>query len=233
MLHFPPACRHPLPVNGRRRIASTTARFRLHSRSPLLPSARPPSPSPPKADPTRPRAASAEPDPGRAGAGHGGNRPRLTISPRPEDFEPLAEAALPPPRSGRNRDAFSQFSANITFEEQATFKLGNALFRKNWVSAPSSTQASDGLGPLFNARACQSCHLKDGRGHPPGANRTPPRCSCAWRVRRQTQDEERASRRPDGAQLPRPGLWRAAPGPRRSRACGRGPHGGSPMRNSR
>src|SRR5690606_18869302 len=26
---------------------------------------------------------------------------------------------------------------------------------------------SDGLGPLFNARACQSCHLKDGRGHPP------------------------------------------------------------------
>ena len=35
------------------------------------------------------------------------------------------------------------------------------------MSAPSSTQASDGLGPLFNARACQSCHLKDGRGHPP------------------------------------------------------------------
>ncbi|MGV8954186.1 MAG: di-heme oxidoredictase family protein, partial [Cypionkella sp.] len=27
--------------------------------------------------------------------------------------------------------------------------------------------ASDGLGPLFNARGCQSCHLKDGRGHPP------------------------------------------------------------------
>ena len=35
------------------------------------------------------------------------------------------------------------------------------------MSSPSSTQASDGLGPLFNARACQSCHLKDGRGHPP------------------------------------------------------------------
>ena len=50
---------------------------------------------------------------------------------------------------------------------QATFKLGNGLFRKLWVSSPSSTQASDGLGPLFNARACQSCHLKDGRGHPP------------------------------------------------------------------
>jgi CxxC motif-containing protein (DUF1111 family) len=32
------------------------------------------------------------------------------------------------------------------------------------VSAPSSTRASDGLGPLYNARGCQSCHLKDGRG---------------------------------------------------------------------
>ena len=66
-----------------------------------------------------------------------------------------------------NRDSFSQSSANITFEEEGTFKLGNALFRKNWVSSPSSTQASDGLGPLFNERACQNCHLKDGRGHPP------------------------------------------------------------------
>ncbi|MCB1476322.1 MAG: c-type cytochrome [Rhodobiaceae bacterium] len=66
-----------------------------------------------------------------------------------------------------NRDAFSQFSANITFSEEEKFKLGNALFRKLWVSAPSSTQASDGLGPFFNSRACQSCHLKDGRGHPP------------------------------------------------------------------
>jgi CxxC motif-containing protein (DUF1111 family) len=66
-----------------------------------------------------------------------------------------------------NRDAFSQFSANLDFKGEQDFKLGNALFRKLWVSSPSSTQASDGLGPLFNARACQSCHLKDGRGHPP------------------------------------------------------------------
>ncbi|MCV9962371.1 c-type cytochrome [Pararhizobium sp. BT-229] len=66
-----------------------------------------------------------------------------------------------------NQDSFSQFSSNITFAEEGTFKLGNALFRKLWVSSPSSTQASDGLGPLYNARACQTCHLKDGRGHPP------------------------------------------------------------------
>ncbi len=66
-----------------------------------------------------------------------------------------------------NRDAFSNPSANLTFGEEETFKLGNALFRKLWVSSPASTHASDGLGPLFNARACQSCHIKDGRGHPP------------------------------------------------------------------
>ena len=66
-----------------------------------------------------------------------------------------------------DRNSFSHFSENITFEEQETFKLGNALFQKLWVSSPSSTQASDGLGPLYNARSCQSCHIKDGRGHPP------------------------------------------------------------------
>ena len=50
------------------------------------------------------------------------------------------------------------------------FKIGNGLFRKLWVSPPSSTVSSDGLGPLFNARSCQRCHLKDGRGHPPEGN---------------------------------------------------------------
>jgi CxxC motif-containing protein (DUF1111 family) len=66
-----------------------------------------------------------------------------------------------------NRDIFSHPSANLSFEEREQFSLGNGLFRKDWVSAPSSTQSSDGLGPLFNARSCQGCHLKDGRGHPP------------------------------------------------------------------
>lgn len=69
-----------------------------------------------------------------------------------------------------NRDSFSQVSANQTFAGEDRFKLGNALFRKLWVSSPSSTEASDGLGPLFNSRSCQSCHLKDGRGRPPEAD---------------------------------------------------------------
>ena len=65
------------------------------------------------------------------------------------------------------KDAFSRPSENLSFEGQRDFKIGNGVFKKVWVSSPSSTQSSDGLGPLFNARSCQRCHLKDGRGHPP------------------------------------------------------------------
>lgn len=85
---------------------------------------------------------------------------------RPEPFEakPAGAATV---RAITTADAFSQHSANMPFEREMDFKLGNALFRKTWVAAPSSTKASDGLGPLYNARGCQDCHLKDGRGHTP------------------------------------------------------------------
>ena len=39
---------------------------------------------------------------------------------------------------------------------------GRALFNRVWIAAPSSTDASDGLGPLFNARSCATCHAKGG-----------------------------------------------------------------------
>ncbi|KMW59778.1 putative thiol oxidoreductase [Candidatus Rhodobacter oscarellae] len=79
-----------------------------------------------------------------------------------ENAAGAATVRVPP-----NANAFSQPSGNITFEDELDFRVGNGLFRKLWVSSPSSTLASDGLGPLFNARSCQRCHIKDGRGHPP------------------------------------------------------------------
>ena len=85
---------------------------------------------------------------------------------RPEPYERMAGGAATSVASV-NANSFSHPSANLTFEGQRDFALGNGLFRKLWVSAPSSTRASDGLGPLFNARACQRCHIKDGRGRPP------------------------------------------------------------------
>lgn len=84
----------------------------------------------------------------------------------PENFE-AKPAGAGTTTKAVNADSFSHFLDNLSFEQEEQFKLGNALFRKIWVSSPSSTQASDGLGPLFNARGCQSCHVKDGRGHPP------------------------------------------------------------------
>lgn len=84
----------------------------------------------------------------------------------PEAYE-ASPAGAATVRVRTTRDAFSQSSANIAFGRELDFKVGNGLFRKLWVSAPSSTKASDGLGPLYNARSCQRCHIKDGRGHPP------------------------------------------------------------------
>ena len=81
-------------------------------------------------------------------------------------FEELSAGAATV-RVRNDSDAFSDPSGNISFEGELEFKVGNGLFRKLWVSSPSSTLASDGLGPLFNARSCQRCHIKDGRGHPP------------------------------------------------------------------
>ena len=85
---------------------------------------------------------------------------------KPERYERRSAGALTVFRAP-NRNAFSHPSANMAFERQLDFRVGNGIFRKLWVSAPSSTVSSDGLGPLFNARACQRCHLKDGRGRPP------------------------------------------------------------------
>ena len=92
-------------------------------------------------------------------------RPTMDFS-QPEKFE-LMQGGAGTAQKLVNRDSFSQPAANQPFAARETFNLGNGFFKKFWVSSPSSTEASDGLGPLFNARSCQSCHLKDGRGHPP------------------------------------------------------------------
>ncbi len=65
------------------------------------------------------------------------------------------------------RNAFSFPAANLTDAERTRFAVGNSFFRRNWVEAPASTQARDGLGPHFIARSCGGCHVQDGRGEPP------------------------------------------------------------------
>ena len=89
---------------------------------------------------------------------------------KPEAYEQNPAGAATSNKS-INRHAFSHPSANLTFEQRADFFIGNGFFDRLWVTAPASTDSADGLGPLYNARACQRCHLKDGRGHPPNGPR--------------------------------------------------------------
>jgi CxxC motif-containing protein (DUF1111 family) len=71
------------------------------------------------------------------------------------------------------RDAFSLPIPTLTSQHRASFFVGNSFFNQNWVSAPSTVSMRDGLGPLFNARSCSTCHFKDGRGAPPEPGRSP------------------------------------------------------------
>ncbi|WP_411572375.1 di-heme oxidoredictase family protein [Vibrio sp. TH_r3] len=64
-------------------------------------------------------------------------------------------------------NAFSQPASNLSLSKKLDFSVGNSFFRNPWIPAPASTDARDGLGPIFNTNACQSCHIKDGRGHAP------------------------------------------------------------------
>ncbi|WP_394151829.1 di-heme oxidoredictase family protein [Vibrio maritimus] len=67
-------------------------------------------------------------------------------------------------------NAYSMPAANLPMSKRLDFSVGNSFFRNPWVQAPASTDARDGLGPLFNTNGCQNCHIKDGRGHPPEEN---------------------------------------------------------------
>ncbi len=70
------------------------------------------------------------------------------------------------------RNAFSFPLANLTDPERTRFVIGNSFFKRNWVEAPASTTARDGLGPHFIARSCGGCHGMDGRGEPPQWDKT-------------------------------------------------------------
>lgn len=70
-------------------------------------------------------------------------------------------------------EVFMRAFANLPEDRELDFLVGRSLFRKLWVSSPSSTKASDGLGPLYNARSCLACHPGNGRGVVPDAGERP------------------------------------------------------------
>ncbi len=65
-----------------------------------------------------------------------------------------------------SHNAFGRALKNMQASHWGPFRIGKKLFIAQWqVEDPGGLQ---GLGPLFNATSCDSCHFKDGRGRLPG-----------------------------------------------------------------
>jgi len=96
------------------------------------------------------------------------------LAPIAVNAQTIGDPALPGGETSwtgpKGRNTFLHQSANMSFEKRLDFKLGEALFQRLWVTAPTRTKAADGLGPLFNSRACSGCHIRNGRGHPVDEN---------------------------------------------------------------
>ncbi|WP_017258660.1 di-heme oxidoreductase family protein [Pedobacter arcticus] len=67
----------------------------------------------------------------------------------------------------QNSNSFAQPIPSMLTADVLNFKVGRSFFHTSWVTAPASTNAVDGVGPLFNAISCNSCHIEDGRGRTP------------------------------------------------------------------
>lgn len=66
--------------------------------------------------------------------------------------------------NNKDKSILLKSAKKLSDEEYDKFILGRSFFTIPWVEAPSATTARDGLGPLFNANTCVSCHPKNGRG---------------------------------------------------------------------
>ncbi len=62
--------------------------------------------------------------------------------------------------------AYAQQAPNLTGPHADAFAFGHSVFNRNWVTAPSTTDDFDGLGPRFHQRSCSGCHSRDGRSPP-------------------------------------------------------------------
>ena len=49
-------------------------------------------------------------------------------------------------RAEASRNSFGLPAPQLTNEQRRTFEVGDSFFTQNWVSAPASTEARDGLG---------------------------------------------------------------------------------------
>lgn len=78
-------------------------------------------------------------------------QPTVVTSQPKAEFVPATQA-----------NVFAQQRTQLTDAQMDNAMLGRSFFHIPWVVAPSATTARDGLGPLFNANTCASCHINNG-----------------------------------------------------------------------
>jgi len=86
---------------------------------------------------------------------------------QPEVERPLQQTVQASSVQTPEHHLFDQPDAQMPLLDQLDFAVGRSFFRNPWVQAPASTDARDGLGPLFNSLSCSSCHIASARGLAP------------------------------------------------------------------
>ena len=71
-----------------------------------------------------------------------------------------------PTVADRSHNAFGRALRTLSPDEWSRMHAGKRVFVRTWRPAGGGTSSTEGLGPLYNADACVSCHFKDGRGGP-------------------------------------------------------------------
>lgn len=82
--------------------------------------------------------------------------------------------------------------------------LGRSFFTIPWVEAPAATTARDGLGPLFNANTCVSCHRNNGGGESSTLQSTSVSRSILFKLTHSSKTDHKIGFQPDpiyGVQL--------------------------------
>lgn len=102
-------------------------------------------------------------------------------------------------REDASRNSFGLPAPQLSNVERRLFERGDSFFTQNWVTAPSTTDARDGLGPTMNAQACSSCHVLDGRGAPPDPTGTEARLGLVLRLSIPGADRRTGAPLPDPA----------------------------------
>lgn len=67
--------------------------------------------------------------------------------------------------------SFEKPVKNLPDQLKTDFYAGKALAEQPWIKAPTTTIARDGLGPIYNARTCMTCHVNGGKGVVPEAGK--------------------------------------------------------------